>query len=43
MVVIINKRNKYEVGVSTDGCITVEYWGLSSIRVIFVNYQTSEL
>ena len=31
------------MGVSTDWCITVEYWGSSSIKVIFVDYQTSEL
>jgi len=24
-------------------CITIEYWRLSSIRIIFVNYQTSKL
>jgi len=29
--------------VSADWCVTVEHWRLSSIRVIFVNYQTSEL
>ena len=29
--------------VSADQCVTVEHWGLSSIRVIFVDYQTSEL
>ena len=31
------------MGVSTDGCVTVEYQGSSSMRVIFVNYQTSKL
>jgi len=29
--------------VSTDWCVTIEYWGLSSIEVIFVDYQTSKL
>jgi len=29
--------------VSADWCVDVEHWRLSSIRVIFVNYQTSEL
>ena len=29
--------------VSTDWCITIEHQKLSSIRVIFVNYQTSKL
>jgi len=29
---------------STDvGVLPFEYWGLSSIKVIFVDYQTSEL
>ena len=31
------------MGVSADWCVAVEYWRLSSIRVIFINYQTSEL
>jgi len=31
------------MGVSADWCVAIEYWGLSSIRVIFVIYQTSEL
>ena len=29
--------------VSADWCVAVEHQRLSSIRVIFVNYQTSEL
>ena len=29
--------------VSTDWCVAVEHWRSSSIRVIFVNYQTSKL
>ena len=29
--------------VSTDWYITIEYQGSSSIEVIFINYQTSEL
>ena len=29
--------------VSTDWCIIIEHWRLSLIRVIFVDYQTSEL
>ena len=28
--------------VSTDWCITVEYQRLSLIRIIFIDYQTSE-
>ena len=29
--------------VSTNWCVVIEHWRLSLIRVIFVNYQTSEL
>ena len=29
--------------VSTDWCVAVEHQRSSSIRVIFINYQTSEL
>ena len=29
--------------VSADWCVTVEHWRSSSIRVIFIDYQTSEL
>ena len=28
---------------SADWCVTVEHWESSSIGIIFVNYQTSEL
>ena len=31
------------MGVSADWYVTIEYWELSSIRIIFINYQTSEL
>ena len=34
---------KSKMGVSADWCVTVEHWGSSSIRVIFINYQTSKL
>jgi len=34
---------KSEMGVSANWCVAIEYWRLSSIRVIFVDYQTSEL
>jgi len=34
---------KSEMRMSVDWCVTVEHWRLSSIRVIFINYQTSEL
>ena len=40
-----NFQDKKEVQnrVSTDWYITIEHWRLSSIEVIFINYQTSEL
>ena len=31
------------MGVSADLCVTIEHRRSSSIKVIFVNYQTSEL
>ena len=34
---------KSEMRVSADWCVTVEHWRSSSIRVIFINYQTSKL
>ena len=43
IVIISNGRKKSEIKVSTDWYVTIEYWRLSSIKVIFVNYQTSEL
>ena len=43
MVVTSDKRNKSEMGVSTNEYVAVEHWRLSSIRVIFIDYQTSEL
>jgi len=36
-------RKKAEMGVSANWCVAVEYQRLSSIRIIFINYQTSEL
>jgi len=38
-----DERKKSEIEVSTDWCITIEYQRLSSIRIIFVDYQTSKL
>ena len=29
--------------VDIDQCVTIEYWRASLIRIIFVDYQTSEL
>ena len=43
MVATSDDRKKSEMGVSADWYIAVEHWRLSLIRVIFVNYQTSEL
>jgi len=43
VVATSDDRKKSEVRVSADWCITIEYWRLSSIRVIFVDYQTSKL
>ena len=43
MVTISDRRKKSEMGVSTNWYVAIEYQKLSSIRVIFVDYQTSEL
>jgi len=43
MVATSEKRKKSEIKVSADWCVAIEHWRLSSIRVIFVDYQTSEL
>jgi len=43
MVATSDDRKKSKMEVSADWCVAVEYWRLSSIRVIFVDYQTSEL
>ena len=43
IVTTLDDREKSEMRVSADWCVTVEYWKLSSIRVIFVDYQTSKL
>jgi len=42
MVITLDDRKKSEMGVSADWCVAVEHWRSSSIRVIFVDYQTSE-
>ena len=41
VVATLDDRKKYEVRVSADWCVAIEHWGLSSIRVIFVNYYYS--
>jgi len=43
VVTILDDREKSKMGVSADWCVAIEYWRLSSIRVIFIDYQTSEL
>jgi len=43
MVTTSDDRKKSKVRVSADWCVAVEYWRSSSIRVIFVDYQTSKL
>jgi len=43
MVTVSEERKKFEIGVSTDWCIAIEHQGSSSIRVIFIDYQTSKL
>ena len=43
IVATLDDRKKSKIGVSADWCAAIEYQRSSSIRVIFVNYQTSEL
>ena len=43
MIAISDERIKSKIKVSTDWYIAIEYWGSSSIRIIFVDYQTSKL
>jgi len=43
MVKTSDDKKKSEVRVSADWCVAVEHWRLSSIRVIFIDYQTSKL
>jgi len=38
VVIASDGRKKSEIEVSADWYITIEYWRLSSIRVIFINY-----
>ena len=42
MVTTSDNGKKSKMGVSADWCVAVEYWKLSSIRNIFVDYQTSK-
>ena len=43
MVVTSNERKKSERGMSINWCVAIEHQRLSSIRIIFVDYQTSKL
>ena len=43
VVTTSEKRKKSEMEMSANWSVTVEHWGSSSIRVIFVDYQTSKL
>jgi len=43
MVVTSDKRMKFKIEVSTNWYVAVKHQRLSSIRIIFINYQTSEL
>jgi len=43
IVATSDDRKKSKIGVSADWYIAVEYWRSSSIRVIFIDYQTSKL
>ena len=43
MITTLDDREKFKIGMSADWCITIKHWRLSSIRIIFVNYQTSKL
>jgi len=43
IVAISNERKNSEIEVSTNWCVAIEYQRLSSIRVIFIDYQTSKL
>jgi len=43
MVTTSDDGKKSKIGVSADWYVTVEYQRLNSIRIIFVDYQTSKL
>ena len=42
-MVTTSDKKKSEMEVNTNSCVIVKYWRLSSIRAIFVDYQTSKL
>ena len=43
MIATSDKKKESKIEVSADWYVTVEHWKLSSIRVIFDDYQTSKL
>ena len=43
MVATLDNRKKSEMGMNADWYVAVEHQRLSSIRVIFIDYQTSKL
>ena len=43
MVATLDKEKKSEIEVSNDRYVTIKHWRLSLIRIIFIDYQTSEL
>jgi len=43
MVATSDDREKSKMEVSAEWYVAIEHWRLSSIRVIFVDYQTSKL
>ena len=43
MVATSDDGKKFEIEVSADWYVAIKYQGLSLIRVIFVDYQTSKL
>jgi len=43
MITTSDNRKKSEMGMSANLCVVIEHWRLSSIRVIFIDYQTSKL
>ena len=43
MIVTSDDGKKSKMGMSADWYVTIEHWRLSSIRVIFVDYQTRKL
>ena len=43
MIATLDKKKKSEMKMSANWYVTIKHQNLSSIRVIFINYQTSKL